>query len=187
MTTEHEAYLSSIPGRVFLVTGAARGLGLAMALGAARAGAKLMLTDVDAVALRALVETQALSEFETSTHVIDIADLESCRAGVASCLQRFGRIDVLVNNAGRGPTFVTQGEADSSLRFREANPQRWGQLIHTNVVGTFHMAHCAAQHMIPHGFGRIINVSTSLTTMYREQGSPYGVSKAAIETQTMIW
>ena len=187
MTIDGNAYLSSLAGRVFLVTGAARGLGLAMAAGAARAGARVMFADVDAVALRSHPEIGMLPASNVMTQVVDIADLESCRAGVDACLQHFGRLDVLVNNAGRGPNFVTQGTANPSLKFWEADPLRWGQLIQTNVVGTFHMAHCATQHMIKQGFGRIINISTSLVTMYRQEGSPYGVSKSAIETQTMIW
>ncbi len=187
MTAESNAYLSSLPGKVFLVTGAARGLGLAMAMGAARAGARVMFADIDAHALRSLTEIKALPSSEVMMQVVDIANLESCRAGVAACLHRFGTLDILVNNAGRGPNFVTHGAANPSLKFWEADPLRWGQLIQTNVVGTFHMAHCAARHMIEHGFGRIINISTSLATIYRPEGSPYGVSKAAIEIQTMIW
>ena len=187
MTRAKDAYLESLAGRVVLVTGAARGLGLAMARGAAQAGATVIFADVDADALGALGLQEASAGKAPATISIDIADFESCRAGVASCLERFGRIDVLVNNAGRGPNFVTDGGPGASLKFWEADPLRWGQLIQTNVVGTFYMSHCAAQGMVPQGFGRIINVSTSLATMYRAQGSPYGVSKAAIETETMIW
>jgi 3-oxoacyl-[acyl-carrier protein] reductase len=158
-----------------------------MAMGAARAGAKVMFADVDSTALRALVDTGTLPGSDAMTHVVDIADLESCRAGVSACLQRFGKLDVLVNNAGRGPNFVTHGAVNPSLKFWETDPARWALLMQTNVVGTFQMAHAAAPHMIEQGFGRIINISTSLATMYRLEGSPYGVSKAAIETQTMIW
>ena len=187
MTNAGDGYHDSLAGRVVLVTGAARGLGLAMAQGAARAGANVMFADVDAEALGALASQGICQGDAGATATIDIADIESCRAGVNSCLKRFGRIDVLVNNAGRGPNFVTDGIPGGSLKFWEADPLRWGRLIQTNVVGTFYMSHCAAQAMIPQGFGRIINISTSLATMYRTQGSPYGVSKAAIETETMIW
>ena len=186
MNTEN-AYRDSIAGRVVLVTGAARGLGLAMARGAADAGAKVIYADVDAQALGLLASAGIGQGDAAATVTIDIADLESCRNGVKSCLERFGRIDVLVNNAGRGPNFVTNGDPNGSLKFWEADPLRWGALIQTNVVGTFNMSHCAAQPMLAQGFGRIINISTSLATMYRAQGSPYGVSKAAIETETMIW
>ena len=187
MTNAREDYLDSLAGRVVLVTGAARGLGLAMARGAARAGANVIFADLDAEGLGLLVSQGICQGDAAATAIIDIADLESCRAGVKACLERFGRIDVLVNNAGRGPNFVTDGNSSGSLRFWEADPLRWGRLIQTNVVGTFYMSHCAAQAMIPQRFGRIINISTSLATMYRTQGSPYGVSKAAIETETMIW
>ena len=187
MTAGQDAYRESLKGKVFIVTGAAHGLGLAMGVGAARAGASVMFADVDGSALRELELTGALRDLSAVTQVCDIGDLESCRAAIAACLSRFGRLDVLVNNAGRGPNYVTQGSASPSLKFWEADARRWGQLINTNVVGTFHMAHCAAPHMIAQRFGRIINISTSLVTMYRVEGSPYGVSKAAIETETMIF
>lgn len=186
MNTEN-AYRGSLAGRVVLVTGAARGLGLAMARGSADAGAKVIYADVDGEALGSLASEGICAGDGAATATIDIADFESCRAGVNACLERFGRIDVLINNAGRGPNFVTNGDHSGSLKFWEADPLRWGALIQTNVVGTFNMSHCAAQPMLAQGFGRIINISTSLATMYRAQGSPYGVSKAAIETETMIW
>jgi 3-oxoacyl-[acyl-carrier protein] reductase len=158
-----------------------------MALGAAKCGAIVVLADVDQDALESKSLKDTLAPYVTQGVRIDIADFTSCDAGLKRCLDLFGRLDVLVNNAGRGPNFVSDSPATKSLKFWEADPLRWGQLIQTNVVGTFNMAHCAARQMISQGTGRIINVSTSLATMYRPEGSPYGVSKAAIETATMIW
>ena len=63
----------------------------------------------------------------------------------------------------------------------------WREIILTNVNGTFLMARSAAPVMVAAGWGRIVNVTTSLATMQRRHNSPYGVSKAAIEAETLIW
>jgi 3-oxoacyl-[acyl-carrier protein] reductase len=74
-----------------------------------------------------------------------------------------------------------------SLKFWEADPEAWTEIIDTNVNGTFLMARSAVPHMIRAGWGRIVNITTSLPTMQRKQNSPYGVSKVAIEAETLIW
>jgi 3-oxoacyl-[acyl-carrier protein] reductase len=106
---------------------------------------------------------------------------------VAKAFETFGRLDILVNNAGRGPNHVTTSPQTKSLKFWEADPERWEQVIRTNVVGTFRMSQAAAPHMIAAKWGRIVNVTTSLSTMQRKANSPYGVSKVAIEAETLIW
>ena len=63
----------------------------------------------------------------------------------------------------------------------------WREIIVTNVNGTFLMARSAAPHLVAAGWGRIVNITTSLPTMQRRANSPYGVSKAAIEAETLIW
>ena len=74
-----------------------------------------------------------------------------------------------------------------SLKFWESDPDVWREIIVTNVNGTFLMARAATPHMVAAGWGRIVNITTSLPTMQRRQNSPYGVSKAAIEAETLIW
>jgi len=178
---------SDLQGKVVFVTGAARGLGRAMALGAAQAGAAVALADVNWDALCAADLAREFGPYEHFVQQLDISDLKSCETSIGACLARFGKIDVLINNAGRGPNFVSASPKSRSLKFWEADPERWSTLIQTNVVGTFYMSQVAAKLMIEVGWGRIINISTSLATMHRPQGSPYGVSKAAIDTQSIIW
>ena len=176
-----------LDGKVAIVTGGARGLGRTMALGLARAGAEVVLADVDASALS---DTSASQDFAGLRHRIVTCDITSradCEAAVQMAISAFGRLDVLVNNAGRGPNHVTTSPLTASLKFWQADPQRWEDVIRTNVVGTFNMARVAAPIMIGQGSGRIVNVTTSLTTMRRKANTPYGVSKAAIETETLIW
>ena len=102
-------------------------------------------------------------------------------------LERFGRVDILVNNASRGMKYVRETFMTESTRFWEVEPDTWRMVIDTNVNGPFLMAHAVAPHLIRAGWGRIINVSVSHSTMRRPGFSPYGPSKAALESETVIW
>jgi 3-oxoacyl-[acyl-carrier protein] reductase len=99
----------------------------------------------------------------------------------------FGALHVLVNNAAMGQVHLEKSPSTKSLRFWEADPEIWQQVVTTNVNGTFLMARTAVPHMLAAGFGRIVNITTSLATMQRRNNSPYGVTKAAIEAETLIW
>ena len=103
------------------------------------------------------------------------------------CIERFGGLDILVNNAGKGPVHVERAAQTSSMKFWQTDPRAWADVITTNVTGTYFMSHAAAPHLIAAGWGRIVNVTTSLSTMQRHMNSPYGVSKVAIEAETLIW
>jgi len=172
-----------LDGKIAIVTGAARGLGRAMAEGLVRAGASVTFTDVDAAALeRAVQATESAAAIAG-----DITVQTDCERIVAETIKRFGRLDVLVNNAGKGPALLEASPRTRSLKFWEADPDVWREIIVTNVNGTFLMARSAAPVMVEAGWGRIVNVTTSLPTMQRRHNSPYGVSKAAIEAETLIW
>jgi 3-oxoacyl-[acyl-carrier protein] reductase len=178
-----------LDGTVAIVTGAARGLGKAMADGLARAGASVAYVDMDGAAL-----AQATREVENQSGCgpvtslsCDIRQQGDCERVVAETLRRFGALHVLVNNAGKGPLALEQSPRTKSLKFWEADPEVWRDIIVTNVNGTFLMARTAAPVLLAGGWGRIVNVTTSLPTMQRRHNSPYGVSKAAIEAETLIW
>src|SRR5215470_2618849 len=168
-----------LDGKVVIVTGAARGLGRAMAEGLVRAGASVMFTDVNA---DALAGTGA-----ATTIAGDITVQADCERIVAETVKCFGALHMLVNNAGIGPALLEASPRTTSLKFWEADPDIWRAIIDTNVNGTFLMARSAAPVLVKAGWGRIVNVTTSLPTMQRRQNSPYGVSKAAIEAETLIW
>jgi 3-oxoacyl-[acyl-carrier protein] reductase len=154
-----------------------------------RAGAKVVFADVDGSALGSASSDPEwrASEGRAVSVACDITRKLECERAAARAVEAFGRLDILVNNAGRGPNHVTSSAATKSLKFWESDSERWEQVIQTNVVGTFFMAHAAAPHMIAGKWGRIINVTTSLSTMQRKANSPYGVSKTAIEAETLIW
>jgi NAD(P)-dependent dehydrogenase (short-subunit alcohol dehydrogenase family) len=175
-----------LAGRVAVITGGGRGLGRAMTLGLARAGATVIAT-----AARERSEVERVAGEAATGHVVpilaDVTKEEDCARAVATALERFGRLDVLVNNAGRGMKYVSETFMTEPTRFWETAPDIWRLVIDTNVVGPFLMARAATPPMLTAGWGRIINVSMNAETMRRRGFSPYGPSKAALESETIIW
>lgn len=177
----------SLEGRVAVVTGGGRGLGRAMTHELARAGATVIAT---AARERDEVERVAAEAGPNGRVVPIVADVtreEDCRRVVGTALDRFGRIDVLVNNAGRGMKYVSDQFMTEPTRFWETALDVWRMVMDTNVVGPFLMARTAVPPMLAAGWGRIINVSINAETMRRQGFSPYGPSKAALESATIIW
>jgi 3-oxoacyl-[acyl-carrier protein] reductase len=106
---------------------------------------------------------------------------------VGETLDRFGRLDALINNAGRGPREYSETFNRTPVKFWEVPAEGWSELIRSNVVGPFLMAKAAAPHLIAAGWGRIVNISTSRVTMVRRGYAPYGPSKAALDAMTRIF
>jgi NAD(P)-dependent dehydrogenase (short-subunit alcohol dehydrogenase family) len=173
-------------GRVAIVTGAGRGLGQAMTLGLAKAGISVVATaarerqEVEAVATEA-------GESVVLPIVADVTRDEDVQRVIAAALERFGRLDILINNAGRGMRYVSERFMTEPTRFWEVDPETWRMVIDTNVNGPFLMARAAAPHLTAAGWGRIINIAVSHSTMRRAGNSPYGPSKAALDSETVIW
>jgi 3-oxoacyl-[acyl-carrier protein] reductase len=177
--------------RVAIVTGGLRGLGRAMAFGLAREGHDVVAvghvdTDIPEV------EAAAAGSNVSGRILPLVADLRlptDCDRVVAMALSRFGRVNILVNNAGL--TFTTIDPA----RFRRAEPQKFWQVsddivravIETNYLAADQMARRVAPMMVELGWGRLVNVTTKLDTMNRPHTSPYGASKAALEMATEVW
>jgi NAD(P)-dependent dehydrogenase (short-subunit alcohol dehydrogenase family) len=172
--------------RVAVVTGGGRGLGAAMALGLARAGYRVVITaaqerkEIDAVAAQAQPD-------QIVPVLADVTREEDCERVVETALARFGNLDILVNNAGRGMKYISEAFMTEPTRFWEADPKAWRLVIDTNVNGPFFMARAAVRPMLRNRWGRIINISMNRDTMRRAGFSPYGPSKAAVESETIIW
>ena len=175
-----------LEGKVAIVTGGGRGLGRAMVLGLAAAGARVVTT-----ASREATEVEAVAREAGDDRVVpmlaDVSREEDSARVVAMALDRFGRLDMLVNNAGRGMKYVSERFLTDPTRFWETDPDVWRMVIDTNVNGPFLMARAAAPVMIAAGRGRIVNVTMNHATMRRRGFSPYGPSKAALESETIIW
>jgi len=180
----------SLHPRVAIVTGGGRGIGRAMALGLAGAGARVIVSaarEREEIADVANEAGRRLGERRIVAEVADVTRDDDCARLVAAALHRFGRLDILVNNAGRGMKYVSDTFLAEPTRFWEVAPATWRMVIDTNAVGPFLMARAAAPHMIAARWGRIVNISMNHETMRRRGFSPYGPSKAALESETIIW
>jgi 3-oxoacyl-[acyl-carrier protein] reductase len=175
-----------------IVTGAARGMGRAMTLALASAGVRVAAVDLASSkdAMREVLD--AARKQGAHERVVpldcDITQWRDCENAVKASVERFGGVHGLVNNAGIA---VTDEELASGRarrrRFYEHDPDGWRRVVETNVVGTFQMAKAIAPALVAQGWGRIVNVTTSHSTMVMQGFSPYGPTKAAIEAASVIW
>lgn len=175
--------------RVAIVTGGLRGLGRAMALGLAGQGHQVLAVGHLAEDLGAMNAAAAGLSGRLSPIIADLRRPAECDRVVAAALAEFGRIDVLVNNAGLTFTYIWPDLYRRPLppKFWEARDEVIQAVMDTNYVAADQMARRVAPRMIEQDWGRIINVTTILPTMNRPGSSAYGASKAALEMATEIW
>ncbi|MDP6429957.1 MAG: SDR family oxidoreductase [Rhodospirillales bacterium] len=181
----------SLAGKVIIVTGGGRGLGRAMVLGLAEAGAVAVAAELIAEDMQA-AEPEAARSGKGRVHRID-ADIrkpEDCRRAVEETVEKFGAVHGLINNAGLTPTFINPDLVDPD----QAPPKFWETadgivqaVIDSNYVGASQMARLVAPRLAAQGWGRIVNVTTMFETMVRPGTSSYGASKAALEMASVVW
>src|SRR5437899_9264319 len=144
-----------LTGRMALVTGASRGIGRAIAIGLARAGATVCVN----YRQQHDRAKETLDAIEASgghgfVHQADVSDRAHTEALIAAVVQRAGRLDILINNAGisREGLFV------------ETSDEEWASMLETNLDGVYRCARLAARHMLRQSWGRIVNVSSVLAS-----------------------
>ena len=173
----------SLAGKSAMVTGAGRGLGREMANSLLNAGASVAFVELDAEPLREA--TDAAAKFYGDDRVIalsaDVTDEIAVAAAVSAAAEKFGSVDILVNTAALGPPSFRPSNLDEPAKVWEVDPDIWRRVQLINATGPLITSRTVIPAMIERGWGRIINVTTSLDTMYRATIGPYGPSKAALE------
>ncbi len=158
-------------GKTALVTGGSRGIGRAVAVELARAGAVTCINYVRNE--EAALETLKIVEDQGGRGELlrcDISDFNAVRDGVAGIVDGRGRIDILVNNAG-----VT----DSGL-FVRMKPEVWNNIVDVNLTGTFNCCRAVARYMLKQRWGRIVNMTSVVALSGNAGQAPYAASKAGI-------
>lgn len=164
-----------LSGKVAVVTGTSRGLGQYFGRALAKAGADLVVTSRDANSLAGFRgEIESLGR-RVLPLPLDVRNYDSIQKMVEGAVKHFGKIDVVVNNAGcnvRKPALDVTWED-------------WNLVLDTNLRGTFFVAQAVARHMIPRNYGRIINIG-SVTSVAGYAGlGPYGASRGGVKQLTM--
>jgi 3-oxoacyl-[acyl-carrier protein] reductase len=167
--------LGLLEGRIVVVTGASRGIGRAIALTMAQNGASLVINGNSEAQINRLgAEIEALGR-ECAIRPGDVANPETATGLAQTAISRFGRIDVLVNNAGINMR-------SSSL---EMTLEDWQRVMDVNLHGTLHCCRAVLPHMIERRSGKIVNVSSTVAKTPHVNAAPsYGASKAGVNYLT---
>ncbi len=163
--------------RVVLLTGAAGGIGRAMTDALLAAGHAVVAVDRDAAALARMQGVYPITA--------DLATEQGCADAVAAAIARFGRVDVVVNNAGIGASAIRPDAETRLPAIEELDAAIWDRFFAINVRAPMLLVRAAVPGMRARGWGRIVNNTTSFRTMLRVL--PYGASKAALESASAIW
>ena len=169
--------LFDLTGKVIVVTGGSRGLGREMCRGFAGRGASVVVASRKAPACELLAaeltETHGTEALGIGCHV---GHWDDCDALIATTVERFGRVDVLVNNAGMSPLYPSLSGVSEDL---------FDKVIAVNLKGPFRLAALAAEHMVEHDGGSIINVSSTSSLQPSPSEVPYGAAKAGLNALTV--
>ncbi|WP_439891137.1 glucose 1-dehydrogenase [Ralstonia sp. 25C] len=166
--------LFDLSGRTALITGASSGIGLALAGGLARAGARVVLNARGQEKLTPAADNLRAQGADVHTAAFDVTDSAAVTEGIARVEAELGPIDILVNNAGmqrRAP-------------LEQFETAQWHELMKTNVDSVFLVGQAVARHMIPRGRGKIINICSVQSELGRPGIAPYTASKGAVKMLT---
>lgn len=159
-----------LDGRRAVVTGAGSGIGEAIALAYAQAGAQLLLADIDAARADSVAQRCRALGAQAETVIGDVGDESTAHRIVDRCVQAFGGIDILVNNAG----MLTQS------RCADMSTAMWDEMLRVDLRSVFLCARRAVPHMQPQRWGRIINIASQLGIKGGVELSHYAAAKAGV-------
>jgi 3-oxoacyl-[acyl-carrier protein] reductase len=161
---------AGLKGRIALVTGASQGIGRAIALRLAADGAQVALAARNQEKLAEVAAEIATAGGTAQSFALDMANEESIKACAKAVIAHFGRIEILVNNAG-----ITQD--DLSLRMRR---QKWDEVLTTNLTGPFLLSQACISSMLKARWGRIVNITSVVGETGQAGQANYAASKAGM-------
>lgn len=166
-----------LDGKAVVVTGSGRGLGAAYATLAAENGAAVVINDIDADVVDQMVERLDSTGARVVGHVADVSDWDQAAGLVQRCVQEFGALDGLVNNAGQfSMATVLEDQAVADIQ----------AMFDVNIAGTYYTGYHALRHMHAQGSGSLVNVSSG-AFMGFPAGAAYAASKGAVASLTYTW
>ena len=167
----------SLDGKVAVITGASRGIGRAIALRLAGAGARVVVSSRKLENVQAVAGEIAVAGGEALAVQAHVGRTDDVTALVARAVEAYGRIDVAVNNAGTNPHFGPLLSADEG---------QWDKILDTNLKGAFRVCKAVVPHMEAQGGGKIINVASVAGLRPMPGLSVYSISKAALIMLTQV-
>jgi NAD(P)-dependent dehydrogenase (short-subunit alcohol dehydrogenase family) len=159
-----------LDGKVAVITGASRGLGKAMALALAGAGAKLALVARDRARLEEAAAEVAALRSQAGVFIADVTDEAQVAAMTELVAAHFGRVDILINNAGMN---IRKPLVEYSM-------EEWKKVLDTNLTSAFLMCRAMIPHMKGRGYGRILNLTSTMSHVSLPGRTAYSASKAGL-------
>ena len=157
-------------GQKAIVTGASRGIGRALAIGLAQAGAMVALTGRDATTLAAVAGEITAAGGTAAAVQMDVTEADDIRRGIDECARSLGGVDILVNNAGY----------EQVCDALEVTPEIWDRIVDTNLKGAFFASQAAARQMLKGGGGAILNLCSLTSSVGIPTAVPYTCSKSGL-------
>jgi 3-oxoacyl-[acyl-carrier protein] reductase len=161
---------------VALVTGAAQGIGRAIAGRLAQEGAAVVLADIAGDRAKEAAKEVRSDGYDAIAVACDVTDRKEVRAAIDATLQRFGKLTVLVNNAG-----ISRRAA-----FIDMRDEVWSEVLGVNLTGTFIVGQEVARYMAGQRYGRIVNMASASAQIAHSNQTAYAVSKAGVESMTRL-
>ncbi|HJU30963.1 MAG TPA: glucose 1-dehydrogenase [Hyphomicrobiaceae bacterium] len=168
-------HIIDMTGKVVLITGGSRGLGRAMALGFAEAGADLVIASRRLESCQAVVREVEQRGRKAMAHACHVGRWADCDALADAAYANYGRVDVLINNAGKSPLYDRPADISEQL---------YDSVLDVNLKGPFRLTALVGQRMLEAGGGAIINVSSMAAVRPRKHVITYAAAKAGLNAMT---
>jgi 3-oxoacyl-[acyl-carrier protein] reductase len=162
--------MSTLTGRIALVTGASQGIGRAIALELARQGAKVALAARNETKLAGVAAEIVAAGGQAGAFALDVASEESIKTGAKAVLDKYGKVEILVNNAG-----ITRD--DLAMKMKRAD---WDDVLATNLTGAFLLTQAVMRPMMKSRWGRIVNITSVVGRTGQTGQVNYAASKAGM-------